>query len=73
MTLGNLRANSTSMLTLKRTSKHRTGGPWPDGDYDVFAGERHIGHIMLYPHAPEGERWFWTFTARDPQNPHDRQ
>jgi hypothetical protein len=31
------------MLTLKRTSKFRPGGPWSDDDYDVFEGDRHIG------------------------------
>jgi hypothetical protein len=30
----------TACLTLKRASKHRTGGPWSDDDYDVFDGER---------------------------------
>jgi hypothetical protein len=34
------------MLTLKRASKHRPGGPWPDDDYDVFDGDRHIGRIL---------------------------
>jgi hypothetical protein len=34
------------MLTLKRASKHRPGGPWSDDDYDVFDGERHVGRIM---------------------------
>jgi len=37
------------MLTLKRASKHRSGGPWSDNDYDVFEGEQHVeqpGHAM---------------------------
>ena len=31
------------MLTLKRASKHRSGGPWSDDDYDVFEGDQPIG------------------------------
>src|ERR1039458_572781 len=27
------------MLLLKRASKSRPGGPWPDDDYDVFDGD----------------------------------
>jgi hypothetical protein len=27
------------MLTLKRASKSRTGGPWSNDDYDVFDGD----------------------------------
>jgi hypothetical protein len=27
---------------------------------------------MLTPHAPEGQPWFWTITARAPQSTHDR-
>ena len=29
----------TSMLILKRASKHRPGGLWSDDDYDVIEGE----------------------------------
>jgi hypothetical protein len=46
------------MLTLKRASKHRSGGPWSDDDYDVFNGDQHIGRILLHPQAPPGEPWF---------------
>ena len=60
------------MLTLKRASTHRPGGPWSDDDYDVYDGDRHIGRVMLYPQAPEGEPWFLTITARVPQYPHDQ-
>jgi hypothetical protein len=38
------------MLILKRASKHRSGGPWSDDDYDVFDGDRHIGRIV-WTHA----------------------
>ncbi len=60
------------MLTLKRASKHRTGSPWSDDDFDVFDGEQHIGRIMLHPQAPQGEPWFWTITAHLPQPPTSR-
>ena len=60
------------MLTLKRATKFRSGGPWDDDDYDVFDGDRRIGRIMLHPQAPEGEPWFWTIAACVPQYPQDR-
>jgi hypothetical protein len=51
------------MLTLKRASKHRPGGPWSDDDYDVFDGERHVGRIMWTHAGPEDCRWFpWQTT-----------
>jgi hypothetical protein len=52
MTLGNMRANGVGtrstdhMLTLKRASKHRAGGPWSNDDYDVFEGDQHIGALL---------------------------
>ncbi len=35
------------MLTLKRASKHRPGGPWDADDYDMFDGGLDLTRIVL--------------------------
>jgi hypothetical protein len=49
------------MLLLKRASKSRPGGPWPDDNYDVFDRDQHIGRwycgtrVVLDDHGDEPE------------------
>jgi hypothetical protein len=58
------------MLIAKRTI---IGGDKLHDDYEILDEQRKsIGRIMLHPHAPPSNPWFWTITARFPQTPHDR-
>jgi len=35
------------LLILKRASKNRESGQWPDVDYDVFDADKNIGRIYF--------------------------
>ena len=49
-------------LILKKTASHY-GGEWSDNDFVVLDSGKVVGRIMLQPHAPKGQPWFWTITA----------
>ena len=48
------KVTETATLTLVRANKSPGGGHWSDHDYDVYAGGRVIGRIMLHPTAARG-------------------
>jgi hypothetical protein len=66
------RTMMAAMLSLKRASKSRAIGEWSAEDYNVFDGDRLIGHIVRATITPPGRPWFWAITKRDPQRPTDR-
>lgn len=56
------------MLTFRRIYENRSVGPWSDVDYDVFRGDQRVGRLLHHPQGPEGQPWFWSIEAGDPQN-----
>jgi hypothetical protein len=46
-------------LILRRANVSRISGSWQDEDYDVFDGERDVGHIYLVDSFGNREKWFW--------------
>lgn len=62
-------------LILVPANKSRGGGHWSADDFDVRLGSASgevVGRIFLSPQSPPGRAWFWTVTARAPQQPTER-
>ena len=62
-------------LTLLRASKHRSGGPWSEDDFDIVDDEGDVGRIMWTSTsftAGRDKPWFWSITCKVPNEPTDR-